>query len=421
MKNSNTRRDLTNTFFQSLAWKFLANVDLPGRKSNQHEITSISPLRTLLGTSERADVNVRWRLFNSNGDLTETVHNRCKWYDSRERDPNRAPEWRLYYPAHFRSLHAVNPRDLAIFSRPVSERQSGTSDLTIYVIPQESDLFDDVLWALNASTRSRGVKQISKGAASTIQRSILRRHILETLEPDLSFIEPEESFKLLVRKAFPSFFADPTSDNFPSTTDLAEFAQTHNKICPVDSPEQALLNLLDIETRAYYQIEYAVVSTHVSDGFDTVEDFINVSLSVQNRRKSRRGRSLELQLEYVFNQNNLTFDTQAKTERSTTDFMFPGVNVYNALKEGEDEDVIMLAAKSTCKERWRQVLNEAQKLSKRYLCTLDTRISSSQTEEMGDANVTLVVPEEIRSSYDSPGTEILTLDEFITLVKQLTT
>ena len=62
----------------------------------------------------------------------------------------------------------------------------------------------------------------------------------------------------------------------------------------------------------------------------------------------------------------------------------------------------MLGAKTTCKDRWRQVLTEAARSPEKHLCTLEPSISSHQLVEMNQEHLTLVVPQEIRMSYKIP-------------------
>ena len=59
----------------------------------------------------------------------------------------------------------------------------------------------------------------------------------------------------------------------------------------------------------------------------------------------------------------------------------------------------MLGAKSTCKDRWRQVLAEADRIKKKHLLTLEAAISTYQTEEMADKNLQLVIPLSIQKTY----------------------
>ena len=78
----------------------------------------------------------------------------------------------------------------------------------------------------------------------------------------------------------------------------------------------------------------------------------------------------------------------------------------------------MLAAKTTCKDRWRQVLQEAPRIERKHLCTLEPAISTAQLTEMADHLLTLVAPMAVLESYSVPsGYEVLSLADFIQLVR----
>ncbi|MNV79121.1 Type-2 restriction enzyme EcoRII [compost metagenome] len=59
----------------------------------------------------------------------------------------------------------------------------------------------------------------------------------------------------------------------------------------------------------------------------------------------------------------------------------------------------MLGSKTTCKDRWRQVLSEAARIGHKHLLTLEPGISESQTTEMRDKRLQLVLPASIHASY----------------------
>ena len=86
------------------------------------------------------------------------------------------------------------------------------------------------------------------------------------------------------------------------------------------------------------------------------------------------------------------------------------------------DQLVSLAAKTTCKDRWRQVLSEANRLnnSPKYLCTLQQGISSAQMDEMQDGNVILVVPKPYICTYpeDRQG-RIWSLGRFVQYICQL--
>ena len=63
------------------------------------------------------------------------------------------------------------------------------------------------------------------------------------------------------------------------------------------------------------------------------------------------------------------------------------------------DKLTMLGSKSTCKDRWRQVLAEADRIDHKHLLTLEAAISTHQTDEMKDKKLQLVIPEAIHKTY----------------------
>ena len=80
----------------------------------------------------------------------------------------------------------------------------------------------------------------------------------------------------------------------------------------------------------------------------------------------------------------------------------------------------MLGAKRTCKDRWRQVLSEANRITNKHLLTLEPSISSAQTSEMMESNLQLVVPRGLFGSYDQMQRQwLMDFAGFMDLVKGL--
>jgi hypothetical protein len=79
----------------------------------------------------------------------------------------------------------------------------------------------------------------------------------------------------------------------------------------------------------------------------------------------------------------------------------------------------MLGVKSTCKDRWRQVLVEARRIPNKHLLTLEAAISENQTHEMQSNSLQLVVPVALRNTY-SPRQQnwLMNLTDFVGLVKK---
>ena len=142
---------------------------------------------------------------------------------------------------------------------------------------------------------------------------------------------------------------------------------------------------------------------------------------VLNRRKSRAGKSLEHHLSAVFEGNDIQYTAQAVTEgNKRPDFLFPSQAAYHNAAF-PTEKLISLAAKTTCKDRWRQVINEADRLRglPKYLCTLQQGISPAQMDEMQSENVILVVPRPYITSYPADRRDrIWTVTKFVEYVRE---
>ena len=171
------------------------------------------------------------------------------------------------------------------------------------------------------------------------------------------------------------------------------------------------------EELLFRTMERAIVQNRLDAGFEDVDDFMNFSLSVQNRRKSRAGYALENHLERILSMREVAYSRGKATEgRSTTDFVFPGIAEYKDPKF-PTEGLTMLGVKSTCKDRWRQVLAEAKRVSEKHLLTLEPSISLSQTEEMRSHFLRLVLPTALHGSYLPEQQEwLMSVHDFVSMV-----
>lgn len=220
-------------------------------------------------------------------------------------------------------------------------------------------------------------------------------------------------------------FAD-RFDSFPDTRQMALGARDcYNRAynisdnALVQTPDNILLNWIDAEFRLFRYIEERVYADFISKPFGSIDAFVQSANEVLNRRKSRAGKSLEHHLADIFTNNNLIFQEQAITEdNKKPDFLFPNADCYHNL-EFPTDDLIVLGAKTTCKDRWRQVLTEADRVDVKYLFTLQQGISKNQLKEMHDSRLTLVVPHKYIDSFPKEyQSEISDLASFIAMVKK---
>lgn len=192
--------------------------------------------------------------------------------------------------------------------------------------------------------------------------------------------------------------------------------------CPTrqGDSDSLLLARRDCEFRLFAAVERGVVLPRVTTGFATVEEFVEYAGQVTNRRKSRAGRSLELHLVRLFERDAVAFAHSPVSEGAKRpDFLFPSVEAYHD-KHRADETLRMLAVKTTCKDRWRQVLNEADRVEHKHLFTLQEGVSVQQFTEMTLAGLKLVVPKPLHTRFPAAvRPELLSLGQFISEVSQL--
>jgi hypothetical protein len=173
-----------------------------------------------------------------------------------------------------------------------------------------------------------------------------------------------------------------------------------------------------MEESLFLGLEHRLVAPQVQDGFGTVEEFVSFSLSVQNRRKSRAGNAFENHLEALFVSSGVAYSRGTVTEGNRKpDFVFPGIDEYR--NPGFDgARLSMLGVKTTCKDRWRQVLTEAARIPEKHLCTLEPAISAAQLAEMAEEGLTLVAPSPVLASYHPPpGAQPMSIGDFLSLVR----
>lgn len=387
--------------FSKVTYKVLAPVDLPHGPTHQHEINGVSQLCNFFDFEKVKKIPVQWHYFTDDHDPVSDLGT-ITFYDSREKNPERT-EWRLYYSGDF--LRRAGVGDLLILAKSEVE-----NTLFALVFDKYSSWIGiaSLLFDLPVEFPDKfGFVDASYLVSTNLE--FTKRNLLIELGLD-SFIPPVRSDADLIMRKF--------KGKQPSTAEMSKFARDQISGDPVHHADDTLLNWLNREEELFRAWEEIEVSERLKKHFESVDDFISYSLSIQNRRKSRMGYAFENHLEALFLANNLNFSRNPVINKKRPDFIFPGENEYHDSKF-DSSLLTMLGVKSSCKDRWRQILNEADRLQHKHLCTLEQGISKNQTDEMKVSRVTLVVPEPILDSYN-PGQrlEILRISDFISLVRR---
>lgn len=403
------KRGFLSEYFEGIAVKTLSSVDATPARSNQHEVGTTAAMRQFLG-AERRESNATFVWLGREQDSFSEVGS-LTHYDARENQPHRRPEWRLYYKSNAVTESMAEGETLFL-----AKRTDGT--LLFIVTPPESTMQNQLLWLFGFESQPKlGFDAHRVTGDDDAELDFAARLVLD--EIGIEYEDPRANTLDSIIERFGS--------TFPKTRDFSDLARlTLPTVDARDDPDAALLAWLEHEEALFRRLERRIVSDRISEGFGSgesvdVDGFLQYSLQVQNRRKSRMGRSFEHHLEAVFRAQELQFDVQARTEHgNTADFLFPGITAYRDTDFPSDR-LTMLAAKSTCKDRWRQVLPEAARVWPKHLITLEPAISSSQLDQMRLERLQLVLPAELLSTYGPDQVSgLMTTAGFIALVRERT-
>ncbi|PPD45950.1 MAG: restriction endonuclease [Methylocystis sp.] len=400
------RRGLLSDLFTGVVAKRLTLVETVTKKSNQHEFQGTKPFKALFGFDDQAGIPTRFVMLTGEQEgITEDGF--VSWSNVRKGKP-RAPEYHLYYSGN-NVTEAMHVDDTMFLAR----RPNGS--ILVVIAPKESTLDAQLRWLFGLDYRptpDEEFKDIAHDQAAELD--FAARYILDELGIEIEEAEVDVLDAILA----------PLENKFPTTAAFSALArESLPDVNPLDSVDAALMAWLEREEAMFRRLERSIVSERLRTGFLSdeeadVDGFIDFSLSVQNRRKSRAGYSLEHHLGAIFAAHHLPFDRKPKTEgKAEPDFLFPGGKQYHDASF-PSERLTLLGSKSTCKDRWRQVVLEGARVEKKHLITLEPSISEHQTNEMQAHKLQLILPKLLHATY-KPAQQgwLMDLEGFVNLVR----
>lgn len=394
------KRGYLSEYFEGVAAKRLSAVEADILISHQHEFQGVESLKTILGEPVgKVPYKAKVIYLNDENDQPLLEDATFTWYDTRAGERARGGtkngrmrwEYRLYFPTTNVSNNAI-AGDLLVIAKC---RDGG---LLVVVAENNSSIASQIEWLFGfADLAHPGFSVNSELGTEKSRIEFASRFILESIGVVVE-TAAEDYLEIMLEKF---------KGKFPTTRIFSDFARSTLKdLDPRDEPDLVLMNWMEREEVLFRTLERHLIADRLSEGFAgernkgvDVDGFLSFSLSVQNRRKSRVGLALENHLELLFEKNGLRYKRTAVTEnKAKPDFLFPGVTeyhdpAYDTLK------LTMLGVKSTCKDRWRQVLAEADRIEDKHLLTLEAAISPQQTNEMAAKRLQLVLPRGLHQTY----------------------
>ncbi|YCK80831.1 type II restriction endonuclease [Arthrobacter sp. D3-18] len=395
--------------FDGVAAKILSAVETVGRSSNQHELDGVRALQALFGRpTEKLFVPTRFLQVSDDSDEPVTEDGILTFYDARINIPNRS-EYRLYYPASINAMKMAQPGDIVFIAK------QKTGGVLFIVAPADSSVAAQLDWLFGTDVlQHRGFSVRSGLETGHDSLSLPAMYLLDMLG---IAVEPgnEDWLDRILQKFGP---------RFPTSAEFGAFARsTLPDLHPAHNPDGVLMAWIEQEEMLFRTLERHLAADTLdalyADGHVDVDSFIEVSLSLHNRRKSRAGKGLENHLIALFKMLNVRNTFNPVTEnRARPDFVFPSIDQYRDTSF-PSPDLTMLGVKTTCKDRWRQVLSEAKRIDHKHLLTLESPISPAQTDEMKDHKIQLVIPQPLHGPYKPEQQKwLMNVDDFIVMAKE---
>jgi hypothetical protein len=188
--------------------------------------------------------------------------------------------------------------------------------------------------------------------------------------------------------------------------------------------DERLVRRRDCEFEIFRSVEEAYYLPRIGEGFGTIDSFLSLAQTILQSRKSRSGKSLEIHTRQIFTEERMQPETHFShgptiEGNKRPDFLFPSAAAYRD-PNFPAARLRMLAAKTTVKDRWRQILNEADRIQTKHLLTLQEGVSENQFREMTEASVRLVVPESLHERYpESVRPNLTSFERFVAEVRGL--
>lgn len=392
-----------SSFFKGICVKRLSATESDPNTSHGHEFQGVRAFTELFGKPNGGEkIVIPTRFIYLSDDCQYTAKGELTFYDSRWNKPHRAAEYRLYYTSNI-VIESMYTDDCLIIAKDSNDQA------VVIVAQKESNLLSDILWLFGLT------QDISEGKLEYKPATELD---IRPIPPTASWLLDILNIQIKSKSDYLAEMKELFGSSFPDTSTFSAFARSKSnyKNALVASTDEVLYDWYNTEDYLFRIFEESLLSQRIEQGF-TPDSFIKYALSVLNRRKSRAGQSLENHLSQLFNEHKIQYSRTPITEaKSKPDFLFPGIKFYKDT-DFPSELLHMLGVKTTCKDRWRQVLVEADRISHKHLLTLQGAISINQTTEMQLHHLQLVVPKPIHDSFTPQQiNELMSVDDFIATV-----
>ena len=382
--------------------------------SHGHELAASGPVLEMLGR-DRTEFRARYVYFGDDDYLEDDSS--ITLYDAREHQEQRSPEWRLYYPAGCQPMEAMRAGDWCWIALDTA------GQVLVVVAPPGSTVARQLDRLFGTTLR--------RGPDSAPARS-QQFELFDLSDAGDDALDVDDADLLLALGIAPALDSDhllpqmverfggrhPMPPVAAFTAYARELTQT---VDPVAEPDQVLYDWFTTTNDLYFRYERHVLQPVLDTALANeehidVDKFFELATRFKNSRFSRAGKSFEQHIAALMDARRLRYGSPARmADGSKPDFLLPTIESYSD-PGFPDELLTFLAAKTTTKERWRQVVTEATRSETRYLMTMDRELNSDVLDAMAANGVVPVVPLPIQDQYpEALAARMMSVREFFEL------
>lgn len=206
---------------------------------------------------------------------------------------------------------------------------------------------------------------------------------------------------------------------FPGTSEMSSVTQKAVAECVKGfakwNVDKKLLELVRREYELFKIAERRLCQSQIFRLFSTVDDFLKTAQSILQRRRSRAGRSLENHFEFLLKDAGIPFDVRPPL------YGEPDIVIPSSGSGFKADQLVMVGLKTTCKDRWRQVVHEAPEIPHKFILTLQNGISERQLKQIENTGIKLIVPKDLHSKYPrSFHSKLWTVEKFLRVMFRYT-
>ena len=164
---------------------------------------------------------------------------------------------------------------------------------------------------------------------------------------------------------------------------------------------------------------------NIAEGDDILllpaQESADAARALHDQRQHTACTYVEIHIAHILDARGIEYEAQARTENGKKpDFLFPSQAAYEDPTFPETQ-LRMLASKTSIKDRFRQVADEANRIRDKHLFTLTPGdVTHPKLAQLDELHIHLVMPKVVKESYDDliQG-ETMTFSRFIEEVQGL--